>query len=185
MTRLHSSVALFRVDDGEAKRLIKRLKRLEGKAARKIARKAVRAGGNVVKKAVLAEVPRRSGRLAKAVKVRAAGNRPRGLIAVDVSAGKWEKVAGRGEKASKEAQLATGYYSTWVEYGHRMKNVFKKGRFRAVKLARRGRPGYNGPGIITTKPNPFFQRALERTKESAPRVTMETLKRLIESEASK
>ena len=70
-----------------AKELDRKLQRLPAKAEKKVWRQGLRAGAKVVQSAVKARSPRRSGRMASSVKVRAM-KRSRNRIGILVQSGK-------------------------------------------------------------------------------------------------
>lgn len=100
------SIAAITVKGG--RELERKLIGLERKAARKVVRQALRVGAKIVHAAAKQEVPVRTGRLRKSLKVRRAKKNRRGSYAITVTTGQAESMF-TGE----------AYYGAFVHFGHR------------------------------------------------------------------
>ena len=125
-----------------SRELERKLMGLERKAAKKVVRQALRKGAKIVHAAARQEVPVRSGKLRKSLKVRRAKKNRRGSYAVMVTTGQNENMF-TGET----------YYGAFVHYGHR--------------VGKRGRGGRKQVAAV-----PFIQRAYDRTKTHARDVVL-------------
>jgi HK97 gp10 family phage protein len=129
------------------KDLFRKLTELERRLSRKIAAQALRAGAKVVLADAKATAPRRSGLLAKSLKVRA-GKRAKNMVRFQV-----ETAEGNYKGAA--------FYGAFVHFGHRA------GSRRDARLYGKTRKW--------VQPHPYLADAFERTKDAALREIIKTL----------
>ena len=127
------------------KALERKLTRLPSKVARKVVKKALLGGANLIKKATKATAPKDTGRMRRALIVRAARKNKPGTSAYFqlFNTQKYPELV----KASRAGKRA--FYPSAVEYGH-------------------AAPGKAG-GVKIVKATEFVRRAFARTKTQAER----------------
>lgn len=112
--------------------LLKKLKTLEPKIAKKVLRQSLRAGAKIIQTAAKAKAPVKSGQLRKAIKVRAQKRTRRGTIGVNVSVGEKDFA---GEV----------FYGSFIEFGSSkmparpfMKPAFQENKAAALQVIQDG-----------------------------------------------
>lgn len=154
-----------RVRESDFRSLDERLVTLEPKLARNILRTAVRAGGNVVRDAARARVPKDTGLLRRNIRTVVRRGRPGEVVAsVGVFAPKPPKGGGKAK--------VYAYYAPWVERGHKI--VPRRGLTPSTLRQRREAAKVRGARV---RPYPFLLPALVAKQAEVQRVVMEHIAR--------
>jgi HK97 gp10 family phage protein len=149
--------------------LLKRLKTLEPKLAKKVIRQSLRAGAKVILTAARAKAPRRSGLLKKSIKVRALKRSRTGRIGITVQ-------TGEGDFQGKT------FYGAFVEYGHKLGARQRKPPSDGEQLRKAIESGGSDRRFIEAKP--FMEPAFDQNKDKAAAVIKQMILEGIEREAT-
>lgn len=141
------------------KKLIRQLTGLQANVGRKYMRRALRAGAKPIKKLAVATSPVDTGKMKKAIRVRAGRSRKNGFVSVLVSIG-------------KKWFVGDLFYAGFVVFGHALVRR-RLGRYSKKRMSAE-------PSRGRVEPNTFLQDAMERGESAAKTAITESLREQIE-----